>query len=134
MKRIIVIGLVLILSIGLVTTALASPRWCVHCDCFCRDGRRVESRHHFWDSDGNFLSRAEVEANLNAAVAAGTITVRERDLLLERYDFCAVYGCGAPGVRRGGACRGFGRGAGPGVGRGAGHGGGHAAGRGIHCR
>ena len=112
MKRICSIGLVLILTLGFSTTAFASPRWGAQLGCICFD---ENSNHHFWDADGNFLNRTDVEANLNAAVTAGTITAAERDLLLERYDFCAAYGGGAAGVRRG-AGRGFGRDAGRGLG------------------
>ena len=116
MKRICAIGLVLILTLGFTTTAFASPpRWGAQLGCICFD---ANSNHHFWDADGNFLSRADVEANLNSAVTAGTMTAAERDLLLERFDFCAVYGGGAFSVRRGGTGQGFGRG----------------AGRGLHCR
>ena len=117
MKKIFTIGLVLILSLSFATTVFASPGRGAQLGCICFDERGI---HHFWDADGNFLSRADVEANLNSAVAAGIMTAAERDWLLERYDFCAVYGGGALGVRRGCAGRGFGRGAG--------------AGRGLHCR
>ena len=55
----------------------------------------------FWDADGNFLSRDVVIANLDNAVANGSITSAERDLLLERYEFCATSGGGAVGFRRG---------------------------------
>ena len=118
MKRILAIGLVLVFSFGFTLTAFASPVWCIHDNCFYWDGRWSEQGHHFWDSDGNFLSRADVEANLDAAVTAGTITAEDRDFLLERYDFCAAYGGGALGRRCGGAGRGgFGRGAGWGGGQ-----------------
>ena len=123
MKRLLTIGLVVILSLGIATTVFASPNRGAQSGCICS----IENRNHlFWDAAGNFLSRAEVEANLNAAVGAGTITAAQRDLLLERFDFCAAFGCGASGARRCGAGRGFGHG--------AGHGAGHGGGRGLHCR
>ena len=57
--------------------------------------------NYFWDADGNFLSRETVEANLATAVANGDLTAAQRDLLLERYDFCATRGGGASGSPRG---------------------------------
>ena len=120
MRKILAFGLVLIFSLGFAVTVSASPGRCAQHE---RHGIRRECifvddcpHNHFWDSDGNFLSRADVEANLDAAVAAGTITAEDRALILERYDFCAVYGCGASGVRVG-VGQGSGRGAGRGMGR-----------------
>ena len=103
MKRLMAIGLVLILTLGFATIAYASPRWHGHGDRFHHwDGGWGGHGRHFWDESGNFLSRYDVEASLDAAVAAGTITFEYRDFILERYDFCSIYGGGAFGGCRGG--------------------------------
>ena len=120
MRKILAFGLALVFILGFAATVSASPRRCAQHE---RHGAQREyvcvddCRHnHFWDADGNFLSRADVEANLDAAVAAGTITAEDRAFILERYDFCAVYGCRASGVRCGAGQR-SGRGAGRAMGR-----------------
>ena len=118
MKKILVASLVMVFVLSFATMAFAQPRWNRSDDrgAFCVSGERGARGHHFWDAEGNLLSRAEVEANLDAMVISGTITALERDFLLERYDFCAVYGfgggfgCGRGGFMQGGFRQGGGRG------------------------
>ena len=116
MKKLMVLVLVLVFSLGLSTTVMASPvcRWG---GGFCWElggqGRGLcweigipgAGFNFFWDSNGNFLDRETVEANLDDAVAQGTITAAQRDLLIERFDWCLAYGCRGlgPGQRHNGA-------------------------------
>ena len=111
MKKLMVFVLVLVFSLGLSTAVMAVEvgRWG---GGFCRGlgvqggfcwelGIQGVGFNFFWDSDGNFLDRETVEASLDDAVAQGTITGLQRDLILERYDWCLAYGCGGLGLGRG---------------------------------
>ena len=113
MKKMVAVVLVVALMLATSVTAFAAqpggggfrggaegaPRWGMQESGGI--GMWGAGSNFFWDADGNFLSRDAVVANLDNAVADGTITAAERDFLLERYDFCATSGGGAVGVRRG---------------------------------
>ena len=116
MRKLMALALVLVFSAGLTTTvmaAAAAPRGVGLGSGVCREiGLPGAGLNFFWDAAGNLLSREVVEANLNNAVAVGDITAAQRDLLLERYDFCVTVGGGANGVRCGGLGRRLGGGQG----------------------
>ena len=61
-----------------------------------------------WDEDGNFLTCEAFEERLDTWVAEGLITYQDRELMLERFDWCGQIGVGATGVR--GSCVRQGRG------------------------
>ena len=117
MKKLFVIALVLVLTLGFTTTVFAQnpwgPRneWCFAsewCGGFARQGGFANCP--FRDESGSFLSRADIESNLDTLVANGTITAAQRDLWLERFDQGLGFGrCGGGrwhnGAHRGG--RGF---------------------------
>ena len=117
MKKLMVLVLVLVFSLGLSTTVMAAPVGRGFCQGFgvqggfCWElGIQGAGFNFFWDSNGNFLDRETVEANLDDAVAQGIITAAQRDLILERYDWCLAYGCGGlGGFGLGGRCGGLGR-------------------------
>ena len=111
MKKIMAWTLVVVFTLGFTVTATAAevtPRGAGFGRGICWEvGVQYACYNFFWDEDGNFLSRESVEVNLNNAVENGEITAAQRDLLLERYEFCAAYGGGAAGVWCGGFGRGF---------------------------
>ena len=57
-----------------------------------------------WDEDGNFLDKEAFEAKIDQAIADGLIASEDKAALLETYDWCAAYGGGAIGGRRGPGC------------------------------
>ena len=93
MKKLFAISLVLVLTLGFTTTIFAqSPwggrnEWCLAnewCGGFGWQGGFANCP--FRDESGSFFSRADIESNLDALVADGSITAAQRDLWLERYD------------------------------------------------
>ena len=117
MKKLFAITLVVVLTLGFTTSIFAQnpwgPRneWCFAnewCGGFGWQGGFANCP--FRDASGNFLTRAEVEENLNALVADGSITAAQRDLWLERHDLGFGLGrCGRGGWQNGNR-RGGGRG------------------------
>ena len=116
MRKFMVLTLVLVLSLGFTATAIMAdvqPRGAGFGFGVCREiGMPGAGFNFFWDTEGNFLNREAVETNLNNAVANGSITAVQRDLILERYDWCASLGGGAVGIRCGGFGQGFNQGQG----------------------
>ena len=107
MKKIFAMTLVVVLTLGFTTTIFAQnpwpPRneWCLAnewCGGFGRGWQEGFARCPFREESGNFLQRADIEANLDALVADGSITAAQRDLWLERYDL--GFGPGRCGGRR----------------------------------
>ena len=90
-----------------------------------------------WDADGNFLSSDAFEANLDRLIEERLLRAEDRDSYLEMYNFCAVHGFAATGVRGFRNHRwapGFGRGWAPAHGGMPGPGPGWAPGRGFGRR
>ena len=103
MKKLLVLTLVVVLTLGFSSTVLATDPWGARGWCWGYEsadgywGRGLGwcggfgAADGFWgcpfrDASGNFLSRAGILENLDALVADGTITQAQRDLWLERYD------------------------------------------------
>lgn len=113
-KKIISLLAVVVLTLALTTTAMAaritpstSTQTYGYGGCsyagICYDLMR--------DADGNIVSKDVLEANLDAAIADGTILEADRAYFIDMYDYCSVNGgIGMSGGR--GAGRGMGRGCG----------------------
>ena len=97
-----------IMTAGLRTAVMADTASFVRC---AGQGQMMQGM--MWDSDGNFLTREAFEERLDAWIADGAISERNRDFMLERFDWCFSYGGGVAG----GYCVGFGQGGGFGGGR-----------------
>ena len=107
MKRVLAILLVVVLTLGFTTTVFAQNpwgqrnEWC-NANDWCPGGgfgwQSGIANCPFRDASGNFLSRAEIEENLDSLVADGSITEAQRDIWLERHD--QGFGPGRCGNRR----------------------------------
>ena len=121
MKKLFVLTLVVILTLGFTSTLSAASPWNNRANCIC--AAEGFSGCPFRDERGNFLTRSTVVENLDALVQEGTISQAARDLWLERFD--AGLGAGFGLCRGAGFCQGLGLGLGngnQGAARGAGFG------------
>lgn len=113
MKKIVMgVTMAAIIGIGITSAAPAvasANTQPMAANCCNRGGNmgRNQPGGMMWDEDGNFLTREAFEARLNEWIADGRIPARNREFMLERFDWCADYGGGATGAR--GRCGGFGR-------------------------